>query len=870
MNRKARWAAATCTALVCVVAMAFAFAPVKPQSPSGAAPMPEIADPLLPGEGAGEAEARAVVEDGTQDAASAESEEVTGYEQGAVLVSLRDGVNLDAARDAIARETGLQDVSVEEVADSVAKVRFGGNVSVPAAAKAMLNSDAVAMAQPNFVYRPEAGSASGGQASGKAGNRAAGLAAPDGLDLLQPQAAKINDPKATTWMLESVNAYKAWDVVAKAKKKNAVTVAVLDQGINLDHEDLDGKFVYNASSGKYDKPLFVAPFNAFTNKAGAKNITASDSHGTHVAGIIAAHVNNGKGVAGITNNMVQVMPVQILDTTGKKTYTDRVVRGVRYVIKNAKKYNVRVMNMSFGGGVKSDDWKYGDLLLMDSLADAFDADILPVTSAGNVDSDKPKEPEGKAPYFHVPGDLAQTVSTINLCNTDKDDPKMVNRYATSNYNVSTQMAKDISAPGTDITSTAVGGKGKYITYSGTSMAAPVVSSVAALMFVLDGKLSADEAASKLYSSVMSLYSKENKLGDPIWSAEFGYGEVDAYASVDDGEYLSGPITVFTGEKKTYKLHLPSGVKASAKDVKWSIYKTTGGTVAACDDNGMSAVVTGKKAGSFVLLAQVKVGKRLYRAAQTVTVFEPEVNGSKNLMLGESETFFSSQAPAGMNRTWTWTSSKPAVASVSKDGKVTAKDLGTTTITVTLKSNPKVKASKKVTVKPVDLADTDDLDISYRIPTYTGKPLKPKFNIAWNEGKSNEIKLVEGKDYKITFQQNVNSGKKAGKAKIIALKGSKYFTGSRAFTFTIKDAPIGKAKVTGVKNLKFTGKPVSQNPTVTLDKTKLKVKTDYAISYLNAQKKAIKSDDVKARGTYYLVVTGKGNYTGKVQVAFKVV
>lgn len=880
MNRTSRWVATTCALLMCAVVTVAVFVSMGQAPQGGSMPFAGIANQLASEEGANGSSDVASSDDAVvalndrSDQANAE-DDPDAYETGAVLVTLDEGLSLVEAGAVIAQETGLQDVSVEAVAGSVAKVTFGGNTSVKDAIVAITSTDVVTEAQPNFTYYADADDVStmGAEAAGVGSAAQVGnLTAPQGLDLLETQATRSNDPLATVWALESVDAYKAWDKVAKSKTKNAVTVAVMDLGFRLTHEDFTGKFVYNAATGKYDKPLFVAPYNSYTDKKGAASINTKDSHGSHVAGIIAAHVNNGKGVAGITNNMVQVMPVQAFDVNGKKTHTDALVRGVRYVISQAKQYNVRVLNMSLGGGAKTNDWGRQDLLFMDAIADAYDAGIVPVVSAGNVNSDDPKSPEAKAPFYHMPGDLSQCVSVINLVNTDESDPKMVNRFKTSNYNRPDEMGKDVSAPGTSIMSAACTGDNKYIEFNGTSMAAPMVSGIMALMFVVDNeKMTPNEATSKLYSTVMPLYSKENKLGDPVWSDEFGYGETSALQAVSDLEYLSGPATLYAGEQGTYKLNLPSGVKASAKDVKWRIYKSVGGTVATCASNGMKATVTGKNEGAFVLYAEVKVGKVLYRALQTVAVYKPEINGPKNVTIGDRQPFYTSSAPAGGNRTWIWSSSNPAVASVSKGGTVAAKSLGTVTLTATLKSNPKVKDTKKITVKPIDFATDDEISVRYNIPTYTGKALKPKMTVIWNEDKPNLKKtLVEGKDYKLTYLQNVNAGKAAGKVRITALKGSKLCTGTGTISFTIKGAPIANAKVTGVANRKYTGKAVAaQNPKVVVGSVKLKAGTNYTLSYLNAKKKAVKPADVKAKGTYYLVITGKGNYAGTVTKPFKV-
>ena len=260
------------------------------------------------------------------------------------------------------------------------------------------------------------------------------------------------------------------------------------------------------------------------------------------------------------------------------------------------------------------------------------------------------------------------------------------------------------------------------------------------------------------------------------------------------------------------------------------------------------------------------------AVQTIVVYDTQANGSKKMKVGDKERFFPSWSPTSNNRKWKWKSSNPKVATVTSSGTVIARQKGTTTLTVTLSSNEKVTASKKLTVLPIDLrAESDNLTLSYRYPIYTGKPVKPTLNLAINQGKNNEVKFVQGKDFKVVYSKNVNAGNGVGAATITALPTSILCTGSVEASFTIKPAPLDKAAVKGVANRKYTGKTVAgQNVKVTLEGKTLKKGADYKLQYLNASKKAISASNVKAKGTYYVVVVGTGNYKGSISKPFKVV
>lgn len=863
MRRISTWVAALCTASICVIALMLAFVPISPLRQGGTAPFAGVVDPV---ENAVEAEAEgelakakpvsAAEDEGSQEAADDDS---ANYEKGAVLIALEDGVTLDQARDLIVRETDLQDVAIESLTDSYAKVTFNEQAGVKDAAKAIATSGAARIAQPNYEYTLEKSDETAVETSAQAG----ALAALSGSQLTT-QANSVNDPKATMWALKNVQAFEAWNLLDKDKTTTNVTVAVIDNGFRLPHEEFTGNFVRDAKTGKYNKPLVVAPYNAYKNKTGAENVSQADgSHGTHVMGIIAAHVNNGKGTAGITNNRVQIMPIKVFDDKGEDTNDAALVKAIDYVTKNAKKYNVRVMNMSVGGGVQSSNWDDDDVLIMDSIAKAHDQGVVAVASAGN------ETKRYKAPFYHTPSDFEQCVAVINLENTNPDKPTVVRRNDTSNYNVSGQMAKDISAPGSDITSTAVGGDSKYVTFSGTSMAAPMVAGIMALMFTADNNLTVNQAVSKLYTGAASLYSKELNLGDPVWSREFGYGNVNAKTAVSNISYMSGATSLYVNEKQTYKLNLPKGA-GGAKDVKWRIYDSTNGKLLSIESKGTKASVTGIRGGECVLVASTKIGSKSYEAFQTITVHDNVMNGYKRLGVGNKVRFYPASMPTSDKRVWKWKSSNPKVATVSSNGTVIARKKGHTVITATLSTNGKVVSTQKLAVVPSDLAGKEsNLVASYNNPTYDGTRKTLDVDLAFNAGKNNEVKLVKGKDYKLSYFNNVQAGEHTATMTVTALPDSQLCSGTADFEFTIKPAPIKKATISSVADMKYTGKAQAPTPVVKLGKKTLQRRDDYTVAYLNKDKKEITIVDVKEKGTYYVRIKGRGNYTGTITKQFKI-
>ncbi|MCD6291755.1 MAG: S8 family serine peptidase [Anaerolineae bacterium] len=287
-----------------------------------------------------------------------------------------------------------------------------------------------------------------------------------------------NDPAYTSgqqWALGKIQASQAWDI---ARGKDVV-VAVLDTGVDVNHPELQGQFL---------------PGYSYTTD----NDDVSDvcGHGTHVAGIIAANTNNGVGIAGVAPE-AKILPVKVMDryqpdTGCYGTYSD-FARGIIYAVDHGAK----IINMSFGGTAYS-------YSLHDAVAYAANHGVLMVAAAGNNNSDTPFYP---AAYDEV----------MAVAGTDNNDA----RYSRSDFGDWI----DIAAPATSIYSLYTDGTNSTYAYmSGTSMAAPHVTGVAALLLAQDPNRTADDLKSILESSA-------DDLGDPGKDPYFGYGRVNAYRAL---------------------------------------------------------------------------------------------------------------------------------------------------------------------------------------------------------------------------------------------------------------------------------------------------------------------------------------------------
>ncbi|MCF6409849.1 S8 family peptidase [Pseudalkalibacillus salsuginis] len=224
---------------------------------------------------------------------------------------------------------------------------------------------------------------------------------------------------------QKVGAEEAWDVTLSDP---SVKIAVIDTGVDYNHPDLDGKVLQG-----YD---FVDDDNDAIDE---------NEHGTHVAGIAAANTDNGEGIAGMAPK-ASILPVRVLDADGSGTMDD-VAQGIRY----AADQGAQVINLSLGG-------KIGSKTLEAAVNYAWEQGSVVVAAAGNESTPLPSYPA----YYE---------NAIAVAATDENDAIAY----FSNYG----LWVDIAAPGVDIHSTIP--NGGYATYSGTSMASPLVAGVAGLL-----------------------------------------------------------------------------------------------------------------------------------------------------------------------------------------------------------------------------------------------------------------------------------------------------------------------------------------------------------------------------------------------------
>ncbi len=261
------------------------------------------------------------------------------------------------------------------------------------------------------------------------------------------------------------------------KELNEGIVYFSDQANYNLNKDFDGRAI--VGDNPYD-------FNDRTYGDGNPQSRFEDeSHGTHVAGIIAAERNNGKGVNGVANN-VAIMSLRAVPNGDE--YDKDIALAIRYAVDNGAK----VINCSFGKSFSPNaEWVY------DAIKYAAAKNVLIVHAAGNdgANLDDPKNPNFPNDQIDNGPEFANNVITVGAL-APKYGSEMVASF--SNYG---DINVDVFAPGAEIYSTFP--NSTYETIGGTSMAAPAVAGIAALILSQHPKLSASQVKDIILSSGLS-------------------------------------------------------------------------------------------------------------------------------------------------------------------------------------------------------------------------------------------------------------------------------------------------------------------------------------------------------------------------------
>ena len=335
-----------------------------------------------------------------------------------------------------------------------------------------------------------------------------------------------NDPfYVYQWNYPSINLPLAWDVT---RGSDQVIVAVIDTGVLLDHPDLRGQliagydFIRDPGRARDGDGIDPDP-----NDSGDLGFGGSSTfHGTHVAGTIAAHSDNGDGVAGIAWQ-ARIMPLRALGVDGGTSYD--IIQCLRYAAglsndsNTLPEHRADIVNMSLGSNSSSQAEQ-------NTIDQVRAAGVIVIAAAGNDASSNPSFP---AAYAGVVSVAATTITRT--------------RAPYSNFGPTI----DIAAPGgnsaTDINGDGIGDgvvstigddTGGSVTFgyaalTGTSMAAPHVAGVAALMKSVFPALTPAQ-----FDAALAAGDLTDDLGAPGRDDQFGYGLVNAQKAVNAAVVLA--------------------------------------------------------------------------------------------------------------------------------------------------------------------------------------------------------------------------------------------------------------------------------------------------------------------------------------------
>lgn len=298
-----------------------------------------------------------------------------------------------------------------------------------------------------------------------------------------------------------IDAELAWDIETGSPD---VWVAVIDTGVDRDHPDLDANVVPGMDFISGGDGLGGETPGDGVDNNGDGVPDQNVGHGTHVAGIIAAEANNGIGALGIAYN-VTILPLRIFPTNGDTGATfSAIIDAVDYATNVSE---VKVISMSIGT-------TYQSSLLQNAIDGAWARGKVLIAAAANSNTDLPYYP---AAHNHV-----VAVAAIN---------KSGNKASFSNYGGWV----DISAYGTGIYATYF--DDSYAFLSGTSMATPLVSGCAALLFSANTDLTNEQCV-----QILTMYTNDVYENNPGYIGELGSGIVNPYLALS-GMLNNDPIAV---------------------------------------------------------------------------------------------------------------------------------------------------------------------------------------------------------------------------------------------------------------------------------------------------------------------------------------
>lgn len=355
----------------------------------------------------------------------------------------------------------------------------------------------------------------------------------------QVSAAKTLDDTfaAKEWHLKAIHAPEAWE---QETGSSDVIVAVIDSGVDIDHPDLRQNIWTNPQEipnngidddgdGYIDDVHgwnFVEDTNDVRPVISEDGIDEAFIHGTVVSSLIAARGNDGIGIAGVSWN-ARIMPLVVLGSDGSGRDTD-IAKAIRY----ATAHGVDIINLSFVGYEK-------DEVLAQAINEATSQGVLLVSAAGNGDSESGQNLDLTAAF---PACDKGAAGKGSISVTSVDEWKRKAAYA--NYGT----CVDVSAPGENLfaarptyahTSRGQMAPGYRGNLSGTSVAAPLVAGLAALLKSQHPDWTPEEIAKRIIQTSDSV----DEL-NPAYAGKLGRGQINAEKALASVNAIQTPTAPF--------------------------------------------------------------------------------------------------------------------------------------------------------------------------------------------------------------------------------------------------------------------------------------------------------------------------------------
>jgi hypothetical protein len=349
------------------------------------------------------------------------------------------------------------------------------------------------------------------------------------------------------WGLKKIQAEKAWDIHTG---NSDVIIAVIDTGVDYNHPDLKYNMWKNpgeiAGNGiDDDNNGYIDDIYGYDFANEKSEPMDDNSHGSHVAGIIAASGDNEKGITGVSWS-AKIMALKV--TQYGSITTDDAISAIEY----AKLMGAKIINASWH--IDADDHPKA---LYDAIQIAKDAGILFVTAAGNksrnIDSDNPFA------CLQCPASY-DLDNIISVAATDEND-RLYSRSNIGNISI------DIAAPGTNIYSSIP--NSSYTKNSGTSMAAPYVTGVASLLWSINPNFTYREVKDIILSNIDQI--------DALKEKTVSGGRLNAYKTLKNlsstVSRTKGPVAICKTSVNDFIVQFDaSNSFGNIKSYKWIIYR----------------------------------------------------------------------------------------------------------------------------------------------------------------------------------------------------------------------------------------------------------------------------------------------------------